>query len=279
LDPAEVLQLLDRALADTNTGQAVPTGVLGLDLALGGGWPGGKVCELSGNPGTGKSTLAYHAAARAQETGTVVWMDSGGFDPVAAYRAGVSLDNLAISRPDNAATALSIMRYAASHAALMVLDTATGLDDGHLYAAALGKLVGYIRADGPPVLITSNDRVNEATTGGFSDLLRQTAPVRVRLRRVGRNTQAEVTKNGAVPPATHPIRFRIDLGYLDWTYELVVLGLHAGVLHKRGTWICTDDLTLGQGASNAATAIRAAGLGYAIHAAIIHKINGGTPCP
>jgi recombination protein RecA len=251
--PEDVLQVLDRPQPLKIALRAVPTGSLGLDLALGGGFPAGKITELYGGTGTGKTALAYHAAANAQELGTVVWADSGGnFDPAAARKAGVNLRDLVILPAGDVASTLYVMRMAAGDCSLIVLDTATGMPGIGNFRRELGLLVREIRDNGPAVVVTSNEKVSEATTGEFPVVLRDTVPVRIGLSRKGDETQATVVRNYATMPRLHQVRFRIQDGAIDSAYEMVLLALETGVLHKRGSWVYFFSARIGHGVNAAA---------------------------
>jgi recombination protein RecA len=251
LAPEDVLAALDKPQTARNPWKAVSTGALGLDLALGGGWPYCRISELYGEPGTGKSCLAYHAVANAQQYGPVLWMDSGNnFDPLTAVCCGVDLDKLILA--PSVDYPIALLRRSAPHCVLMVVDTASGIPATFSSRMDLSQLTREIRQDGPAVLVTNNRRVGEMT-GEFSTAIRAARSVGVCLTRDGKDTRAHVTKLfSGVPPTEHEIRFRVNFGQIDSHRELVTLGLDSGVLHKRGSWIYYRDEKVGQGVTGAA---------------------------
>jgi recombination protein RecA len=250
MHPDEVLEVLDRPQDVRRPRQAVPTGSLGLDIALGGGWTGGRISELYGKTSTGKSALAYHAVANAQKSGIVLWIDDGGFNPLTAVTCGVDLDQLVLFQPDDATRTLEAMTIAVSGVqptALIVLDSAAHLDTGSRdYAVAMTGLVYKLAKSTVPVLVVNNDKVSPETTGPFSCLVRDVASVRVHLTREALLTRAFV-RQAVVPPAGHQIRFLMNFGKIDACHELVLLALDSGVLHKRGSWVYFHSVRLAQG--------------------------------
>lgn len=267
--PEEVLSVLDRPQVSRWEHKAVPTGSLGLDIALGGGWPAGRISELYGLSGSGKSLVAYHAAARAQETGTVAWIDTGEFNKTRAQHAGVDLDRLPIGRLSHADQAVWAVRDAiAANASLVVLDTASGLDVPDVdYAEEIGALQRACWQSETAVLVTNN-RYPGRSSGRFVGIIRAVSSVRVGLTREALLFRANVTKNQRVVPHEHQIRFKLYRGHIDECHEAVALGLDTGVLHTRGSWVCYQDVALGQGVLNAANFIRSKRIALQIQEAV-----------
>ena len=256
--PEEVMDALDTTQVSRWPRKAVPTGSLGLDIALQGGWPAGRISLLQGQPMTGKTLLAYHAAASVPLPGTVAWIDTGDFNPVRAQMTGLDLDRVAIGRLSHADQAIWAIRDAvAAGADLVVLDTASGLivDDLPIseYAHEFGDMQRRVRRSDTAVLITNGHHM---APDAFTVMLKTISSVRVRMTKGEGSFLPWVTKNTRAVPHEHPIRFRVKDGRIDREHEAVALGLDTGVLHTRGSWIYFEDVKLGQGVLNAADTIR-----------------------
>jgi recombination protein RecA len=268
--------------------EAVSTGSLGLDIALGiGGLPRGRVIEIYGPESSGKTTLALHVIAEAQRTGgTCAFIDAEhALDPSYAKKLGVNIDGLLISQPDAGEQALEIADTLVRSGAIDVLvvdsvaalvpraelegemgDTHVGLQ-ARLMSQALRKLTGSISRSRCMVIFINQIRMKigvmfgnpETTTGG--NALKFYASVRLDIRRigsikdketvVGNQTRVKVVKNKVAPP------FRVvefDIMYGDGISkvgELVDLGVAASVVEKSGAWFSYNGQRIGQGRENA----------------------------
>ncbi len=262
----------------------VPTGSLGLDIALGiGGFPKGRIIEIYGPESSGKTTLALHAVAEAQKQGgTCAFVDAEhALDPSYAKKLGVNLDDLLISQPDTGEQALEIADTLVRSGAVdvLVIDSVAALvpkaelegdmGDSHmglqarLMSQALRKLAGSISKTGCMVIFINQIRQKigvmfgnpETTTGG--NALKFYASIRLDIRRigaikdkeqvVGNQTRVKVVKNKMAPPFK-VVEFDIMYGEgVSKMGELIDLGVKAGVIDKSGSWYSYGTQRLAQG--------------------------------
>ena len=268
--------------------EAIPTGSLGLDIALGiGGLPKGRVIEVFGPESSGKTTLALHVVAEAQKRGGVcAFVDAEhALDPVYAQRLGVNVDELLISQPDTGEQALEIADTLVRSGAIEVLvidsvaaltpkaelegemgDSLPGLQ-ARLMSQALRKLTASISRSNCMVIFINQIRHKigvmfgspETTTGG--NALKFYASVRLDIRRIGaikdrnqvigNHTRVKVVKNKVAPPFRQ-VEFDIMYGEgISHTGELLDLGVTAGIVEKSGSWYSYNSERIGQGRENA----------------------------
>jgi recombination protein RecA len=266
----------------------VPTGSLGLDIALGiGGLPRGRVVEIYGPESSGKTTLALHCLAEAQKKGGIcAFIDAEhALDPIYARKLGVNIDDLLISQPDAGEQALEIADTLVRSGAVDVLvidsvaalvpraelegemgDSQPGLQ-ARLMSQALRKLTASINRSNTMVIFINQIRMKigvmygspETTTGG--NALKFYASVRLDIRRigmikdgdevVGNQTRVKVVKNKLAPPFKQ-VEFDIMYGEgVSKMGEIVDLGVKAGVVEKSGAWFSYDSVRIGQGRENA----------------------------
>ncbi|MPY74056.1 MAG: recombinase RecA [Alphaproteobacteria bacterium] len=273
--------------------ESVPTGSLGLDIALGiGGLPRGRVVEIYGPESSGKTTLALHVLAEAQKLGgTCAFIDAEhALDPSYAKKLGVNLDDLLISQPDAGEQALEIADTLVRSGAVdvMVIDSVAALvpraelegemGDNHvglharLMSQALRKLTGSISRSKTMVIFINQIRMKigvmfgspETTTGG--NALKFYASVRLDIRRIGQikdrdnvvgnQTRVKVVKNKVAPPFK-VVEFDIMYGEgVSKTGELLDLGVNAGIIEKSGAWFSYKDQRIGQGRENSKTFLK-----------------------
>ncbi len=266
----------------------IPSGSLGLDLALGiGGFPRGRVVEIYGPESSGKTTLALHAIAEAQKAGgTCAFIDAEhALDPIYARKLGVDVDNLLLSQPDGGEQALEICDTLVRSGAIdiVVIDSVAALvpraelegemGDTHvglharLMSQALRKLTGSVSKSKTMLIFLNQIRLKigvmfgnpETTTGG--NALKFYASVRMEIRRIGQikerdevvgnQTRVKVVKNKLAPPFRQ-VEFDIMYGEgISKRGELVDLGVKAGVVEKSGAWFSFDSTRIGQGRENA----------------------------
>ncbi|GAY19854.1 MULTISPECIES: recombinase RecA [Sphingobium] len=273
--------------------EAISTGSLGLDIALGiGGLPRGRIVEIYGPESSGKTTLALHAIAEAQKTGGIAaFVDAEhALDPGYAKKLGVDIDELIVSQPDTGEQALEIVDTLVRSNAIdvLVVDSVAALvpraeiegemGDSHvglqarLMSQALRKLTGSISRSRCLVIFINQVRMKigvmygnpETTTGG--NALKFYASVRLDIRRtgqikdrediVGNATRVKVVKNKVAPPFKQ-VEFDIMYGEgVSKIGELLDIGVKAGLVEKSGAWFSYDSVRIGQGRENAKTFLK-----------------------
>ena len=273
--------------------EVIPSGSLGLDLALGiGGMPRGRVIEIYGPESSGKTTLALHAVAEAQRRGgTCAFIDAEhALDPIYARKLGVDVDNLLLSQPDGGEQALEICDTLVRSGAvdIVVVDSVAALvpraelegemGDSHvglharLMSQALRKLTGSVSRSNTMLIFLNQIRLKigvmfgnpETTTGG--NALKFYASIRMEIRRIGQikdreevvgnQTRVKVVKNKLAPPFRQ-VEFDIMYGEgISKVGELIDLGVKAGVVEKSGAWFSYDSTRIGQGRENAKQFLR-----------------------
>ena len=268
--------------------EAISTGSLGLDIALGiGGLPKGRVVEIYGPESSGKTTLTLQVIAEAQKRGGIcAFVDAEhALDPSYAKKLGVKVEDLLISQPDTGEQALEIADTLVRSGAIDVLvvdsvaaltpkaelegemgDSLPGLQ-ARLMSQALRKLTASINKSGTMVIFINQIRMKigvmfgnpETTTGGnalkfYSSVrldIRRIGQIKEREETIGNQTRVKVVKNKVAPPFKQ-VEFDIMYGEgISKTGELVDLGVKAGIVEKSGAWISFDGQRIGQGRENA----------------------------
>ncbi len=273
--------------------EAISTGSLGIDIALGiGGLPKGRIVEIYGPESSGKTTLALSVIAQSQKKGgTCAFIDAEhALDPSYAKRIGVNVENLLISQPDTGEQALEIADTLVRSGAIdvLVVDSVAALvpkaelegemGDSHmglqarLMSQALRKLTSTIARSNTLVIFINQIRMKigimfgnpETTTGG--NALKFYASVRMDIRRIGaikdkedvigNQTRIKIVKNKVAPPFK-TVDFDIMYGEgISKTGELIDLGVKANIIEKAGAWFSYNGEKIGQGRENAKTYLK-----------------------
>ena len=298
--------------------EAIPTGSLSLDIALGvGGIPRGRITEIFGPESSGKTTISQHIVAESQKMGgTCAYIDmEHALDPAYASRCGVDISNLLISQPDTGEQALEITETLVRSGAidLIVIDSVAALvpraeiegDMGdspmgmqaRLMSQALRKLSGAIKQTNTAVVFTNQLRQKigimfgnpETTTGGMA--LKFYASVRLDVRRIqsiklgseiiGNRTRVRVVKNKVAPPfrtAEFDIMYNEGISKVG---DLIDLATQMDIISKRGSFYSYGDVRLGQGRENSKDFLRQnPDLAEEIELAIREQsLNGILPMP
>ena len=285
-----IMKLGDKATVNVD---AIPTGALSLDVALGiGGIPRGRIIEIYGPESSGKTTLAIHAIAEAQKAGGIAAIIDAehAFDRFYAEKLGVDVNNLLISQPDSGEQALEIADQLIRSSAIdiIVVDSVAALTpkaelDGdmgdnkvglqaRLMSQALRKLTASINKTNTTCIFINQLREKigvmfgnpETTTGGnalkfYSSVrldIRKTSVIKDGENSLGSQTRVKVVKNKVAPPFR---KAEFDIMYgegISRTGELVDLGVEAGVVKKSGAWFSYGDVKLGQGRDAAKKALQ-----------------------
>ena len=295
--------------------EAVSTGSIGLDMALGiGGLPMGRIVEIFGPESSGKTTLTLSAIAQAQKAGkTCAFIDAEhALDPIYARKLGVDTDELLISQPDNGEQALEICDALVRSGAVdvIVVDSVAALTpkaeiegdmgDSHmglqarLMSQALRKLTANIKATNCLVIFINQIRIKigvmfgnpETTTGG--NALKFYSSVRLDIRRtgvvkdgdniIGSETRVKVVKNKVAPPFRE-VNFDIMYGEgIARTNELLILAEANDLIKKSGAWFSYEGTKIGQGKNNAVKWLKEnADIAQKIEQELRDKFSNNTP--
>jgi recombination protein RecA len=266
----------------------IPTGSLGLDIALGvGGFPRGRIIEIFGPEASGKTTLCLSVVAQAQKLGgTVAFIDAEhALDPSYSQVLGVNMDDLLVSQPDTGEQALEIAEMLTRSGGLdmFIIDSVAGLVpraeiegemgdqfmglQARLMSQALRKLSGIVSKSGVCAVFTNQIRMKlgvmfgnpETTPGGLA--LKFHSTLRLDVRRVtnikkaeqvvGTRTRVRVVKNKVAPPFRQAEFDLIHGKGISKTGELVDLGVDNNIIQKSGTWYAFGDMRIGQGRDGA----------------------------
>ena len=291
--------------------EAISTGSLAVDAALGiGGLPKGRIVEISGPEGAGKTMLSLHAIRESQKrNGTAAFIDAEhALDVSFARRIGVDVENLIISQPDSGEQALEIVDTLVRSGAfdIIVVDSVAALvpqaelegdmGDSHmglharLMSQALRKLAGSINRSNTCLIFLNQLRMKigvmfgnpETTTGGRA--LPFYSSVRIDIRRIarvkdgdldiGNRTRVKIVKNKVAPPfreAEFDLIFHGDSIGISWEGDLVDIGVDKGLVEKSGAWFSYNGERLGQGRDNVKEFLREH---PEIAAEIEHKLRG-----
>jgi len=282
-----VMRMGDRVIEAV---EAIPTGSLMLDIALGiGGLPKGRVVEIYGPESSGKTTLTLQAIAECQKKGgTAAFIDAEhALDPIYAAKLGVNVDDLLLSQPDTGEQALEIadMLVRSGSVDIVVIDSVAALTpkaeiegemgdqlpglQARLMSQALRKLTGNIKRSNTLVIFINQLRMKigvmmpgqspETTTGG--NALKFYASVRLDIRRIGaikkgdeiigNQTKIKVVKNKLAPPFKQVITEILYGEGISREGELIDMGVEAKLVDKAGAWYSYGDERIGQGKDNA----------------------------